>query len=68
MEDTFGTRLAEALRWNNFTQEGFAEKIDVSGQMVWRYCNDAAYPKVEKLIKICKALDVSADWLLGLET
>ena len=66
--ETFGMRLAEALRWNNFTQEGFAEKMGVSGQMVWRYCNNAAYPKLEKFIEICKALNVSADWLLGLET
>ncbi|MDE6474594.1 MAG: helix-turn-helix domain-containing protein [Clostridia bacterium] len=31
-----------------------------------RYCNGSIMPPIDVLISICKELDVSADYLLGL--
>lgn len=63
----FGQRLKVARGSAGFTQEKLAEKIGVSRTAIARWeCNDSE-PKLDNLISIAKNLNVSTDWLLGIE-
>ena len=68
MENTalFKTRLREELKQNGMPVKALAEKIGVSPEMVTQYCTTKKLPSLDTFIKICKALDVSADYILGL--
>ncbi len=68
MENTalFKTRLREELKQNGMSVKALAEQISVSPEMVTQYCTTKKLPSLDTFIKICKALDVSADYILGL--
>ena len=44
-----------------------ADKIGVSPEMVTQYTTTKKLPKLDTFAKICKELDLSADYLLGLK-
>lgn len=48
------------------TQEGLAEKIGVSTSFIGHIERGSRKLSVDTLYALCKALDVSADFLLGL--
>lgn len=60
--------LADKLIWlrkkNGFSQEEFAEKIDVTRQAVSRWEGAQTYPDLSKIILISKLYGVSTDYLL----
>ncbi|MDE7395704.1 MAG: helix-turn-helix transcriptional regulator [Clostridiales bacterium] len=62
----FKDRLKEALEENNLTQVTLAQKIFMSQAVVNNYCTGKREPSLDVLISICKVLNVSADFLLGL--
>ena len=62
----FKDRLNEALLENKLSQNAFAKKIFMSQSMVNNYCTGKREPSIDVLITICKELNVSADYLLGL--
>jgi transcriptional regulator with XRE-family HTH domain len=62
----FGERLARLRAERNLTQTDLAEMIDSSQRAISRYETVAELPPAAVLIKLAKALDVSADDLLGL--
>ena len=64
--DTFKDRLKEALTENNISQKELARKISMSQVVVNNYCTGKREPSLGVLISICKVLNVSADYLLGL--
>lgn len=64
---TFGDKLAKLRREQNYTQEQFAELLDVSRQSVSKWESDLAYPETDKLVKISELFNCSLDYLL-LET
>ncbi len=59
-----GTRIAQARKKQNLTQEQLAELLDVTRQSVSRWESDSAYPETEKLVRMAKLLGVSCDHLL----
>lgn len=61
---SFGTKLAEARRRRNITQEQLAEKLGVTRQAVSRWESDAAFPETDKLVRMAQLLGVSCDYLL----
>ena len=63
----FGTRLKEVLEERGMTYEDLAEKAYMSKMAVWHYINKDVLPTADNLKAICQALNVSADYLLGLE-
>ena len=65
-EDSFGQRLKKVLAERNMMQKELAEKIGVSEVVISRYIHGGRIVSVPILIEICKALNVSADYLLGL--
>lgn len=62
----FKTRLKEELENSKMTVRQLAEKIGVSPEMVTQYYTTKKLPKLDTFVRICKALNVSADYLLGL--
>lgn len=62
----FKERLNDVLSENNISQNALAKKISMSQGVVNNYCTGKREPSLEVLIAICKELNVSADYLLGL--
>lgn len=61
-----GERLKIALAIRGIKQNQLAKKIGVTAVTIHRYIIDERCPDGETIIKICKELNISADWLLGL--
>lgn len=59
-----GNRISARRRMKRLTQEELAERIDVSPQMISNLETGKKAIRPENLLKICIALDVSADYLL----
>ena len=49
---SMGSKLAEARRKNNLTQEQLAEQLGVSRQAVSRWESDTAYPETDKIVRM----------------
>ncbi len=62
----FTERFNEVLHGSKITQVQLAEKLDISRQAITNLKIGTSLPSLELLYKICKVLDVSADYLLGL--
>ncbi len=67
MVQIFKTRFKEELLASKLTIQQFADMIGVSPEMVTQYYTTKKLPKLDTFTKICQALDVSADYLLGLK-
>ena len=63
----FAKRLNEVLRENNMSQNALAKKINMSQSVVNNYCTGKREPTLDGLVLICKVLNVSSNYLLGLE-
>ena len=62
----FKDRLKEVLAENGVSQRALAKKLFMSQTIINNYCTGKREPPLDTLIAICKELDVSADYLLGL--
>lgn len=63
-----GRRIKDARVLAGLTQEKLAEKVGVSRAAISRWELGEIEPKIENLVKLASVLDVSADYLLGIET
>ena len=63
----FSSRLREALRNNSISQNAFAKRIGMSQGIVNNYCTGKREPSLDVLVLICRELNESADYMLGLE-
>ena len=61
----FCDKLQKIRKENNITQEGLADKLNVSRQAVSKWESGQAYPDTEKLIQISKIFNVSLDELIN---
>lgn len=64
--EVFKNRLREEIKQSGLTLKSIAEQIGVSPEMVTRYCTTKKLPRLDTFALLCKALDVSADYILGL--
>ena len=62
----FKERFNEILKISGKTQVEIAKAIHVSKQCVTDYKTGKSVPSIETLYLLCKFLEVSADYLLGL--
>jgi len=62
----FSEKLRESLKANRMSQSELARRINMTHEIVNKYCTGKARPSFEVLISICKELDESSDYLLGL--
>ena len=63
----FCKRLKAIRLENGKTQKDMYEALEISANGYASYEQGRTEPSIEILIKICKILDVSADYLLGLQ-
>ncbi len=66
MYEIFKKRLKEEIKLSGMTNIELAEKIGVSPEMVTQYYTTCKMPSLSTFEKLCRALDVSADYLLGI--
>ncbi len=58
-------KLIELRKEKGWSQEEFAEKLDVSRQAVSRWENETALPDAQNILRISKLFNVTADYLLN---
>lgn len=63
----FQERFNECLRFSDIKQTELARAANVSKQCISDYKRGKSVPSIDTLYLLCKFLDVSADYLLGLE-
>ena len=64
---TFGDRLKGLRLSKNMSKAEFEKCCDLSRGSVYMYEKGSRYPDGYSVAKICRGLNVSADWLLGLK-
>ena len=60
-------KIADIIRQSGMTQTALAQKIGVKQQTIAQYLSGRAMPALDTFANLCAVLDVSADYLLGLE-
>ena len=63
----FSDKLQKLRKENNITQEGLADKLNVSRQAVSKWESGTGYPDTEKLIQLSKIFNVTMDELVNEE-
>ena len=63
----FKCRLRQAMFMKEMTQEKLAEKLDINQCTISTWVRGLSEPRMGSIIALCEILDVSADWLLGLD-
>ena len=58
-------KLIELRKAKGWSQEDFAEKMDVSRQAISRWENGTALPDAQNILRISKLFNVTADYLLN---
>ena len=58
-------KLIELRKEKGWSQEDFAEKLEVSRQAVSRWENETALPDAQNILRISKLFNVTADYLLN---
>lgn len=66
LED-FGKRVSECRQNLNMTQEMLAGRIGVTPQALSKWERGISYPDIPLLAQLCQVLDISADYLLGVD-
>lgn len=60
-------RLRASIKQCGIEQKELARLIGVSPQTVSKYMCKDIFPALDTLAKLCQVMDVSADYILGLE-
>lgn len=60
-------RLRAIIKESGVPQKVIAKEIGVSAQTVSKYMKENIFPALDTLAKLCAFLDVSSDYILGLE-
>ncbi len=66
MDDIFTIRFREAIKTSGMTQVELANRVKISKQCISDFKSGKSFPSIQTLRLLCKHLDVSADYLLGL--
>lgn len=62
-----GERLNKALSSKGMKQIYLARITGLTAPTICAYVNGSRTPRADHIVVICNALDISADWLLGME-
>lgn len=66
--ETIGERIIFLREERDISQKALALTIDITATTLSRYENNIYEPKAEIISRLVKALDTTADFLLGLQT
>ena len=59
-------RLIEELKNTKLSTYEIAKRVGVSPEMITQYTTTKKLPKLDTFAKLCKELDLSANYILGL--
>ncbi len=59
-------RLSEELKNSGLTTVEIAKRIGVSPEMITQYRTTKKLPKLDTFSKLCKELDLDANYILGI--
>lgn len=65
--EIFGKRVKQELKENNKKQVDLAKHLNVQKSTLCEWLNDNNEPPMKVIVEIALYLDVSTDYLLGLE-
>lgn len=65
-ENIFKIRLKDYMEANRWTKAELSRRTGLSRPTIWGYVNGTRYPNSTALRSICKVMNVSSDYLLGL--
>ena len=63
MKQSYGERLAAALRLKNLKQADLASALNITQAAVSKIINGSQYLDFDLAVKACKVLDISLSWL-----
>lgn len=66
-ENIIKKRLGEEIINSGLTTIEIAKKINVSPEMITQYKTTKKLPKLDTFAKLCKELDLDANYILGLK-
>lgn len=64
--ENYGIRLKEARKAKGYTQTEIAKLMEIPQQNWQRYESGKLDLKMSTIYRICKTLNISSDWLIGL--
>ena len=67
MNELIKKRLKEEIKNCSMTTVQIAKEVGVSPEMITQYMTTKKLPKLDTFAKLCKVLDLSANYILGLE-
>ncbi len=65
--DLLKERLREELKRCGLTTVEIAKRVGVSPEMITQYTTTKKLPRLDTFTRLCRALDLSADEILGLK-
>ncbi len=60
-------RLREEIKASGLTTVEIARRVGISPEMVTQYMTTKKLPKLDTFARLCRELDLSADYILGLK-
>jgi transcriptional regulator with XRE-family HTH domain len=63
MKQTYGERLAAAIKLRHLKQADFAKKLNITQTAVSKIINGTQYFNFDLAIKACEVLEISLEWL-----
>ncbi|MDE7181688.1 MAG: helix-turn-helix domain-containing protein [Clostridia bacterium] len=63
----FPQRLRELRFEKGYSQKQLAQLINTTDDSIFSWEKGRSQPSIEMILALCKALEISADYLLGLE-
>ena len=64
--DIIKERLIEEIKNCSLSKNEIAQRVRVSPEMITQYCTTKKLPKLDTFAKLCKELDLDANYILGL--
>ena len=66
MHTTIKERLSAELKNCHLTKVEIARRVGVSPEMITQYVTTKKLPSLDTFAKLCKELDLSAEYILGI--
>ena len=66
MEELIKERLKEELTACPLTRAEIAKRVGVSPEMITQYITTKKLPRLDTFARLCRELDLSAEYILGL--
>ena len=67
MIEDIKARLSEEIKRSGMTTVELARRVGVSSEMITQYCTTKKLPRLDTFARLCQVLDVSADYILGID-